>query len=100
MMPKSIDLLSRALAQVTSERALSRELGLTPTVINNAKTRGHLSPAMAAVLARFVGEDDEQAARWTLLAVAENERSAKLRPQLESIARGLKSYFRRVTQSR
>lgn len=91
MKAKSLDLLQRALETVESERDLSRKLGLGSTALNNAKARGHLSPGLAAALSVHLGEDETQAARWCLLAVAESERSAKLRPKLQAIVQGLKS---------
>ena len=96
--PKTLDLLDRAEARAKSVRALSRELGLPSNALGNARHKGHLSPAVAATLAQHIGETPTQAARWCLLAVAENEKSLKLRPKLKSIVEGLKSYFRAPAQ--
>jgi plasmid maintenance system antidote protein VapI len=91
MKARSLDLLQEAEEHASSARQLARDLGLNANAINLAKNRGHLSPGLAATLAMYLGQDETQAARWCLLAVAESERSAKLRPKLRKIVEGLKS---------
>jgi hypothetical protein len=56
-MKTTIDLLNRAMLGAKSERQLSQDLGLYPTAITTARTRGNLSPAIAAKLAERLGED-------------------------------------------
>jgi plasmid maintenance system antidote protein VapI len=67
-MKTTIDLLNRAMLGAKSERQLSQDLGLYPTAITTARTRGNLSPAIAAKLAERLGED---VATWMARAVLE-----------------------------
>jgi hypothetical protein len=93
MEPRSLDLLDRALKTQGSERGLSRALGLASNTLSTARAKGHLSPAIAALIASHLGESPTQAARWCLLAVCESDHNEKVRPQLQQIVAGLKSYF-------
>jgi hypothetical protein len=92
-MATTIDLLDRATKHAQSERALSRALGISQSTFSVARGNGHLSPALAAVLADHIGESPTQAARCCLLAVAESKHSAHVRPTLARLVQALNSYF-------
>ena len=85
---RTIDLLDRAVSKAKSERSLALELGLAPTALSTARSRGKLSTAIAVVLAQREGEDVTQ---WAIQAVEENEKSDPLRRKLAAIRSALKS---------
>lgn len=89
---RTIDLIERAEQSGQSLREWSRHLGLSPNTLSAARTQGKLSPGVAAALADKLGED---VAQWTLLAVAESERSAPLRSRLASIAQSTAARVRK-----
>lgn len=78
------ELLNRAMD--TSDAELCRKYGLGRRAISAARTRGHASPALAAILAIELGEPP---GRWAVAAAAESERSAGMRRHLAALARTL-----------
>jgi hypothetical protein len=78
-MRTTLDLLSQAeKAWNGSTRALSIKLGLRPTTLQTAKDRGHLSPSMAAIVARALGEDEVY---WTAVAGLESDKPSRARDE-------------------
>lgn len=78
-MTKTLDLLDRAIARFKSERATSLALGLGATTLGAARSRGHLSPTVAGVIAQELGEDEMF---WIALAAVEGERPSAQRDRL------------------
>lgn len=80
-MTKTIELLDRyATAHPDqSMRQLSVTLGFNPTTLGTAKCRGALSPTVAGMIARAVGED---VMYWVAIAGLEAEKQSPKRDQL------------------
>jgi len=78
-MHHTLELLNRAVAKADSERELSRALGLKPTTLSSARSRGHLSPTVAALVAARLGEDELY---WTAIAGLESEKANPHREKL------------------
>ncbi len=78
-MTKTLDLLDRAVAKFKSERAMSMALGFSPATMNTARSRGHLSPTVAGLIAQELGEDEMF---WIALAAVEGERPSAQRDRL------------------
>jgi hypothetical protein len=72
----TLDLLTQAKAQFApiSERALSQQLGHSPTALTTARQRGSLSPIIAGQLAERLGFDPVP---WMALAVTETEKKSR-----------------------
>jgi hypothetical protein len=79
-METTIDLLNRAL-QKHPQTYWTKEMGLARTSLSAAKARGHLSPAMAGLLAHLMGEDS---VRWIVIAALEAETGGNGRGQVVS----------------
>jgi hypothetical protein len=75
-MTSSLDLLDRATGKFKSTRELSKALGFAPTTLATAKGRGHLSPTVAGMLARALGEDEMY---WVALAGIESDKPTEAR---------------------
>lgn len=76
---KTMQLLDRAAAHFASQREMSKALGFSATTLGNARMRGRLSPVVAGMLARELGED---VIYWTAIAALENEKPSKARDTL------------------
>ena len=74
-MTKTIELLDKyATAHpAQSMRQLSMTLGFNPTTLGTAKSRGQLSPTVAGMIARAVGED---VMYWVAIAGLEAEKQS------------------------
>lgn len=79
-MPKTIDLLQRAL-EIKTVSDWARTFNIVPSTITNARRQGRLSPALAGNLAMELGED---VTTWMLAANLENEREALLMDRLRN----------------
>ena len=78
-MHHTLALLQRGVATAKSERELCRQLGLGETTLNMARTRGHLSPTVAALIAEKLGEDQIY---WTAIAGLESDKANPHREKL------------------
>jgi plasmid maintenance system antidote protein VapI len=74
----TMKLLDEALKQQTASD-WARDLGLHRNALNNAKNRGHLSPAIAGALAEKMGADPEE---WIVLAALESERDSACKTRM------------------
>jgi hypothetical protein len=77
-MQSTMALLDRALVQ-KSIGEWTRELGLSGKALYNAQYRGHLSPAIAGVMADKLGEDMQ---KWIVIAAVESEKDSACRDHL------------------
>ena len=68
-METTLELLSRALEKKT-QTAWAKDMGIAPTSLASAKHRGHLSPALAGLLANELGENP---VKWIVIAALEQE---------------------------
>lgn len=89
-MKTTLDLLSKATDKLgaISERALSQQLGHSPTAITTAKQRGNLSPILAGQLADIVGENVEH---WIAVAVIEGAPRSRVTDQLKRAIAGARN---------
>jgi len=80
-MNKSIELLDRFTTAHPEEsmRQLSVNLGFNPTTLGTAKSRGALSPTVAGMVARAMGED---VMYWVAIAGLEAEKQNPARDKL------------------
>lgn len=80
-MTKTIDLLEKLSTAhpEQSMRQLSVSLGFNPTTLGTAKSRGQLSPTVAGMIARAMGEDIMY---WIAIAGLEAEKQSTKRDQL------------------
>lgn len=74
----TMKLLDQALEQKTASD-WARDLGLHRNALNNAKNRGHVSPAIAGALAEKMGADPEQ---WIVIAALESERDSACKTRM------------------
>ena len=77
-MQTTMNLLDEAL---TSHPApyWTQKLKLARTTLNTAKSRGHLSPAIAGALAEELGQD---AKKWIVIAALESERESACKSRM------------------
>ena len=71
-MSETMKLLNRAL-EMKNAAAWTKDLGISGGSISAAKTRGHLSPAIAGAMAESMGLD---AIKWIAVAALESERDS------------------------
>lgn len=71
-MQTTMTLLDAALSQQPAP-FWTEKLQLSRGALHTAKTRGHLSPAIAGVLAEELGEDMQ---KWIVIAALESERDS------------------------
>ena len=71
-MTNTLELLDKA-EQVKPIPEWVRELKLSRNALNNARSRGHVSPAIAGVLAEKLGENVDQ---WIVIAALESEKDS------------------------
>lgn len=82
----TMQLLDKAL-QIQPVPYWTKQLKLSRGAIHAAKTRGHLSPAIAGALADELGENYEQ---WMLIAAMESERDSACKSRMmRKIATGV-----------
>lgn len=89
-MQTTMNLLAEAL---TSHPApyWTEKLKLSRTTLNTAKSRGHLSPAIAGALAEELGQD---AKNWIVIAALESERDSACKTRMvRKIGRITSVYF-------
>lgn len=74
-MKSTLDLLDRVKHQMApiSERALSQQLGHSPTTLTTARQRGSLSPEIAGQLAELLRLPPAEIAQWMALAYVESK---------------------------
>lgn len=77
-MQSTMTLLERAL-QLEPLPFWHRELKLERTTLHKARERGHLSPAIAGVMAEKLGENVE---KWIVIAALESERESACKKHL------------------
>lgn len=77
-MKNTLALLEKALHQKNASE-WATALKLTPSALRTAKTRGHLSPAIAGALAEEIGEDAKE---WMLIAALESERESACKTRM------------------
>lgn len=77
-MQTTMALLEAALKQRPAAR-WTEELRLSKGALSAAKTRGHLSPAIAGALAEELGEDVD---RWIAIAALESEKESACKTRM------------------
>lgn len=77
-MKSTMDLLDKALSQHPAPYWHER-LKLNRSALHVAKTRGHVSPAIAGALAEEMGEDPQP---WIVLAALESERESACKTRM------------------
>lgn len=77
-MQSTMTLLDTALGHKTASD-WARELGLHRNALNNAKNRGHVSPAIAGALAEQLGEDVNH---WIVIAALESEKDSACKDRM------------------
>lgn len=77
-MPTTMNLLEKALEKEPAPYWTAR-LKLSRTALNTAKSRGHLSPAIAGALAEELDEDAQQ---WIVIAALESERDSACKTRM------------------
>lgn len=65
-----------------------RELKLSRNALNNARSRGHLSPAIAGSIAEKLGENVD---RWIVIAALESEKDSACKTSMLSRLKKLTS---------
>lgn len=93
-MLNTLQLLEKA-ERVKSIPEWVRELKLSRNALNNAKSRGHLSPAIAGSIAEKLGENVD---RWIVIAALESEKSSACKENMLSRIRKLTSVYLRNTR--
>ena len=74
----TMDLLDKALGMKPAPY-WTKQLKLSRGAIHAAKTRGHLSPAIAGALAQEMGEDPRD---WIVIAALESERDSACKSRM------------------
>jgi hypothetical protein len=87
-MKTTIDLLDYAVLAAGSERKLAHELGLSHSALAVARSRGNLSPEIAALTASYA---KQEVAYWVLKAVDESSRQAAAARLIRKAAEALKA---------
>ncbi len=77
-MQSTMSLLDAALANQPAPY-WTEKLKLSRSALHTAKTRGHLSPAIAGALADELGED---AQKWIVVAALESERDSACKTRM------------------
>jgi hypothetical protein len=77
-MQTTMNLLAAALKQQPAPYWTER-LNLARTTLNTAKSRGHLSPAIAGALAEEMGQNPQD---WIILAAMESERDSACKERM------------------
>ncbi len=77
-MQTTMNLLDDALAREPAPY-WTEKLRLSRGALHTAKTRGHLSPAIAGALARLIGEPVE---KWICIAALESEKDSACKTML------------------
>ena len=77
-MQNTMELLNKALTVKRASR-WSEELNIDISTMAQAKKRGHLSPAIAGILAEKLGENVSQ---WIVIAALETERESHIKEGL------------------
>lgn len=77
-MQNTMNLLDAALSQRPAPY-WHEKLKLSRNALHTAKTRGHLSPAIAGALASEIGEDPKE---WIVVAALESERDSACKTQM------------------
>lgn len=71
----------------------TEKLKLARQTLHTAKTRGHLSPAIAGALAEELGKDPKE---WIVLAALESERDSACKTRMVSrMRKSLMLYFKK-----
>lgn len=95
-MQNTMNLLEAALS-VQPAPYWTGKLKLSRTAINTAKSRGHLSPAIAGALAEELGENADQ---WIVIAALESERDSACKDRMLKRLRTGSHHFSEVTPGR
>jgi len=74
----TLELLAKA-EQIKPIPEWVRELKLSRNALNNARSRGHLSPAIAGSIAERLGEDVD---RWIVIAAIESEKDSACKERM------------------
>lgn len=77
-MQTTMTLLEQALSKQPAAR-WTEALRLSKGAISAAKTRGHLSPAIAGAIAEELGQDPNQ---WIVIAALESERDSACKTRM------------------
>ena len=77
-MQTTMNLLDAAL-QIQPAPYWTERLSLARTTLHTAKSRGHLSPAIAGALAEELGKDPKE---WIVLAALESERDSACKSRM------------------
>ena len=77
-MQTTMNLLDAAL-QIHPAPYWTERLSLARTTLHTAKSRGHLSPAIAGALAEELGKDPKE---WIVLAALESERDSACKSRM------------------
>lgn len=77
-MQTTMNLLDAAL-NVQTATDWCRELGLARNALSVAKTRGHISPAIAGAIAERLNEDVD---RWIAIAALESEKDSACKQRM------------------
>lgn len=75
----TMNLYEKAMAVEPSGKAWADTLGIARSAMATAKTRGHLSPALAGALAEKLGEDIDS---WIVIAALESERDSACKERM------------------
>lgn len=87
-MQNTMTLLDSALAQKPAP-FWTEKLKLSRSALHTAKTRGHLSPAIAGALAEELGQDPKE---WIVVAALESERDSACKDRMiKAISSRIKS---------
>lgn len=86
-MQTTMSLLEAALQQQPAPYWTER-LNLARTTLNTAKSRGHLSPAIAGALAEELGKDPNE---WIVVAALESERDSACKERMINRVRKMTS---------
>lgn len=87
-MQNTMNLLDSALSQKPAP-FWTEKLKLSRSALHTAKTRGHLSPAIAGALAEELGQDSTE---WIVVAALESERDSACKERMiKTLARRIKS---------
>ncbi len=86
-MQTTMNLLEAALKKQPAPYWTDR-LNLARTTLNTAKSRGHLSPAIAGALAEELGQDPRE---WIVVAALESERESACKERMLKRIRRLTS---------
>lgn len=77
-MPNTLDLLAKA-ELVKPMPEWVRELNLSRNALSTARSRGHLSPAIAGSIAEKLGENVD---KWIVIAALESEKDSACKARM------------------